>query len=529
MKLVTAAEMGNLDRMTAEQYHLSTLILMENAGLAVVNAIRREIGPDLAGKRILIFAGKGNNGGDGLVVARHLINAGADVKVFLLARPEDLRGDAEVNYRVLRAMQATFYPVLEEKDLQRADVALLYADLVVDAIYGTGFKGAALGVPARVIELINQTGKPVVAVDLPSGLEADSGKVNGPCIRATRTVTFALPKLGLVLEPGARYAGQLEVADISIPRALIASQPLTRELVTREWCAGRLPRRSPASHKGDYGHVLVVGGSPGMAGAIVLTAMAALRAGAGLVTLGVPAPLHQAVQARTVEAMSRPLPANSEGCLAREAADDIMAFKRASVLALGPGLSQHADSFALVRELLPRLSCPVVIDADALNALSGHTEILPTLKQPAILTPHPGEMSRLVGIPVARVQEDRLTVAQAAAQQWQVIVVLKGAKTVVATPKGYIYINPTGNPGMATGGSGDVLTGIIAALLAQGLPAEEAAACGVYLHGLAGDLASRDLGMASVTATSLIEYLPEAFKEVEAARGQAAKPNRNLG
>lgn len=516
MKLVTAAEMGNLDRMTVEQYHLPSLILMENAGLAVVNAIRQELGLDLAGKRILIFAGKGNNGGDGLVVARHLINAGAEVKIFLLARPEDLRGDAGVNYQVLRAMQATFYPVLEEKDVQRADVALLYADLVVDAIYGTGFQGAALGVPARVIELINQTNKPAIAVDLPSGLEADSGQVNGPCVRATRTVTFALPKLGLVLEPGAQYVGEVEVADISIPQPLIAGQPLTRDLVTRQWCAGHLPRRSPVAHKGDYGHVLAVGGSPGMAGAAVMAATAALRAGAGLVTLGVPAPLHQAVQVRTLEVMSQPLPANDAGFLTREAVDAILAFQQASVLALGPGLSQHADSFALVRELLPRLNCPAVIDADALNALSGHTEILPALKQPVILTPHPGEMSRLVGLPVARVQEERVTIAQAAAKQWQAVVVLKGAKTVVATPKGYLYVNPTGNPGMATGGSGDVLTGIIAALLAQKLAPEEAAACGVYLHGLAGDLASRDLGMASVTATSLIEYLPRAFKEVEA-------------
>ncbi|TDA66958.1 MAG: NAD(P)H-hydrate dehydratase [Clostridia bacterium] len=518
MKLITAAEMGNLDRMTAEQYFLPSLILMENAGLAVVHAIRQELGPDLAGKRIWIFAGKGNNGGDGLVVARHLINAGAEVKIFLLARPEDLRGDAEVNYRVLRAMQATFYPVLEEKDVQRADIALLYADLIVDAIYGTGFKGAALGVPARVIELVNQTGKPVVAVDLPSGLEADTGKVNGPCVRATRTVTLALPKLGLVLEPGAGYVGQLTVADISIPCALVTSQPLMRELLTHSWCASRLPQRLPAGHKGDYGHVLVVGGSPGMGGAAVMAATAALRAGAGLVTLGVPAPLHQAVQLRALEVMSRPLPANGEGCLSREAVDDILTFKRASVLALGPGLSLHADSAVMVRELLPRLDCPAVIDADALNALSGHSEILPSLKQPAILTPHPGEMSRLLGVPVARVQEDRLAVAQAAAQQWQVTVVLKGARTVIATPKGHIYVNPTGNPGMATGGSGDVLTGIIAALLAQGLPAEEAAACGVYLHGLAGDLAGQDLGMAGLTATSLIEYLPLAFKEVAAAR-----------
>ncbi|MDN5347110.1 MAG: ADP-dependent NAD(P)H-hydrate dehydratase / NAD(P)H-hydrate epimerase [Clostridia bacterium] len=528
MYLVTAAEMAQLDSLVTSEYGIPSIVLMENAALRVVESIRRFFNDRVAGRRILIFVGKGNNGGDGLAIARHLMNAGAEVKVFLLARPEDLRGDARINLDIFKKMGGRLYPLQAEAHLQRADIALLYADLVVDAIFGTGFRGAALGVPAQAINLINNSGRPVVAVDLPSGLEADTGRVFGPCIRATWTVTFALPKLGLVLEPGASYAGRLEVGDISIPKGLIAGRDLKRRLLTREWCLEHLPRREPGGHKGQYGRVLAIGGSPGLTGAITLTAEAALRAGAGLVTAAVPRSLHSIMETKTTEVMTCPLPETAGGALSLQALPEILSrLGNVNVVALGPGLSRDPEAAALARELYKQCGRPLVVDADGLNALADAPEILNQHKAEVILTPHPGEMARLLGTTAAKVQEDRLQVAAQAAARWQAVVVLKGAKTVVALPDGRLFVNPTGNPGMATAGSGDVLTGLIAGLWGQGLKAEEAAALGVYLHGAAGDRAREELGQQAMLAGDILKYLPPVLAGLEAEVHGAAGMGRD--
>ncbi|MCR4420508.1 MAG: NAD(P)H-hydrate dehydratase [Clostridia bacterium] len=515
MKLVTAEEMGRLDRLSSSEYGIPTLLLMENAGLRVLEVIRRHFSEHLRGRRVLIFAGKGNNGGDGLVVGRHLLNAGAEVKVFLLARPEEVRGDAAVNLAIYQKMGGKLFPLLEDKDLQRVDVSLLYAELAVDAIYGTGFRGAASGLAARVIEMLSQSRVPVAAVDLPSGLEADTGRVNGPCVSATYTVTFALPKLGLYLYPGAAHVGRVVVADIGIPQALVGAQPLNRELVTEEWVRERLRPRRPWSHKGDYGHVLVVGGSPGLTGAVVMAAEGALRSGAGLVTAAVPAALHSVLEEKTLEVMTLPLPGGEvlQGSEALAAVEEFS--RRCQAVALGPGLGRHPGTQSLVRQLLPRLRCPLVLDADGLNALAGHLGVLREVRVPAVLTPHPGEMARLLETSSARVQEDRIGTAERAARDWGVTVVLKGARTVVASPSGATYLIATGNPGMATGGSGDVLTGIISGFLAQGMPAEEAAAAAAHLHGAAGDAALAERGQRALTAGDLLAYLPRVLKQTE--------------
>lgn len=516
MKVVTAEEMASLDRLASSEYGVPSLLLMENAGLRVVEVIRQHFGGRLAGRRVIIFAGRGNNGGDGLVVGRHLLNQGAEVKVFLLARPEEVRGDAAINLGIYQKMGGKLYPLHEEKDLQRVDIALLYAEMVVDAIYGTGFKGAALGLAGEVIKMLGDTGVPVVAVDLPSGLEANTGRVHGPCVRATYTVTFALPKLGHYLYPGAAYVGELVVADIGIPQALVDRQPLKREVVTPAWCARRLSPRQPWGHKGDYGHVLVVGGSPGLTGAVVMAAEGALRAGAGLVTAAVPAAVHAILEEKTLEVMTVPLPCGAEGALDTSALDILAELgERCRVVAMGPGLGRNPQTQALVREYVARARWPLVLDADALNALAGQVHILKQAKGPLVLTPHPGEMARLLGTTAARVQEDRLGVAEAAAKEWGVTVVLKGARTVVATPAGQTFLIPTGNPGMATGGSGDVLTGMIAGFLAQGLQPEEAAALGAYVHGAAGDAAARVRGQRALTAGDLLAYLPQVLRELE--------------
>ncbi len=528
MFLLTAAEMARLDRLASSEYMVPSIVLMENAGLRIIDFIQKYFQGKIADRRILIFCGKGNNGGDGLVVARHLLNQNAEVNVLLLAQPGELQGDARTNLKIYQKMGGRIFPLLEEGHLQRADISLLYADLVVDAIFGTGFKGAAGGLAAEVINMINKGHRKVLAVDLPSGLEADSGRVFGPCIQADWTVTFALPKLGLALEPGAGYAGRLEIADIGIPRKLIYSQKFDKHLLTPEWCRSYLPYRETCGHKGLFGRVLVVGGSPGLSGAVVMAATAALKAGAGLVTAAVPQSIHDIMEMKTTEVMTCPLPATATGALSCGALDPILGcLAENDVLAIGPGLSQDESAMELVRELLTKVKTATVIDADALNALAANTDLLSTVHIPLVLTPHPGEMARLLGTRVNAVQENRLEKARNYAQKWGTVIVLKGARTVVAWPDGQVYINPTGNPGMATAGSGDVLTGIIAGLMAQGLSPGVAAAAGAYIHGAAGDGALLQKGQYSLLAGELLDYLPLAFRDLEVVAGGAASMGRN--
>lgn len=515
MRVVTAAEMREIDRQAIQEYVIPGIVLMENAGLQVIRIIQR-IFPQVANKVFTILVGKGNNGGDGLVIARHLHNLGAQVKVLLMADPEEFQGEALVNLKIWQRLGQPVYQVNQVNGINIVKVALLNTDLVIDALYGTGFRGTVNEKVARVISLVNTSQVTVLAVDIPSGLEADTGKAQGPCIKADHTVTFGLPKLGLVLEPGASIAGTLHVADISLPKDLIENKNISRQLLTKKLLSPWFAPRQPESHKGSYGHVLIVAGSRNMSGAARLTVRGALRSGAGLVTLGVPQSIQPLVAAVLDEAMTRGLPETEAGSLAVTAVEPVLeACAAVNVLALGPGLSTHPETVEFVRNLLPRLKIPVVLDADALNALVGDTAILEDLQVPVIMTPHPGEMARLLGLTIPEVQEKRLELASKAAQQWQSIVLLKGTKTIIASPAGEICINPTGNPGMATGGSGDVLTGVIAGLLAQGFTSFQAAAAGAYLHGLAGDLAAQELSQVSTLAGDVVNYLPAAFKEVE--------------
>ncbi|HOV80412.1 MAG TPA: NAD(P)H-hydrate dehydratase [Bacillota bacterium] len=514
MRVVTAEEMKALDRAAIEQYGIPGLVLMENAGRCVVEVIRQVLG-EVRDKVITVFIGKGNNGGDGLVIARHLLNAGAGVKVLSLVNPDEIKGDAKANLEIWRKMEQKVFSLHHGDVINVVRLALMNTDLIVDAIFGTGFRGRAGEKAGRVIEALNGSGKPIVAVDVPSGLDADTGKVRGPCIQAAHTVTFALPKLGLILEPGAGYAGRLHITDISIPSVLVEKTCPQRYLITaglvKEW----LPSRPSAAHKGDFGRVLVVAGSKGMTGAACLAGEAALRAGAGLVTVAVPETLHGIMEAKLTEVMTSPLPDNGSGYLSREAGQKILALlERADVLAIGPGLSTGPEVVALIKELLPSIRVPVVLDADALNAVAGEGGILRRIPAPAVITPHPGELARLMGMTAGEIQEDRIAAAGRAADMWNTVVLLKGARTVIAAPDGAVYINPTGNQGMATGGSGDVLTGVVAALLGQGLEPARAAAAGAYIHGLAGDIAAGEKGMTGMTAGDILSALPAATREL---------------
>ncbi|MHB1418727.1 MAG: NAD(P)H-hydrate dehydratase [Bacillota bacterium] len=521
MKVVTAEEMRMLDERATSEYNIPGVMLMENAGLQVVRYIGALLKEEVKGKRVLIFAGKGNNGGDGFVVARHLINQGADVKVFLLCRPEEIVGDAGLNLSILNKIEAKIHPLQSEKDLQRMGIALLHAEVVVDAIFGTGFKGAAMGIQAKAIEILNETGKTIVAVDIPSGLEAGTGKVHGPCIRAHHTITFGLPKLGMILEPGANMVGRLWVADISLPQALLVSRDLRRSLITPTWCRQTLPVRQSSDHKGTFGHVLVVGGSEGLTGAVAMAGEAALRSGAGLVTVAVPRSLHPIMEIKTTEVMTRPLPETIEKSLSQEGADKVLELvEQASVVILGPGMSRNSSTAALVRMLISRIKVPMILDADALHALAQDTTLLRETPVAKVLTPHPGEMSSLLNTTVGKVQDNRLKVAEDAARQWGTITVLKGARTIVALPDGRTFVNTSGNPGMATGGTGDVLSGIIGGLIAQGIAPSNAAAIAVYVHGAAGDIAVGEKGQMGMTAGDLLASLPSVWSDLEGRKVQ---------
>ncbi|MGI6037517.1 MAG: NAD(P)H-hydrate dehydratase [Limnochordia bacterium] len=500
MRLVTGQEMAHIDKGAIEEYGIPGIVLMENAGLQVIKAMERRWG-DLTSKRIVIMAGPGNNGGDGFVIARHLVNRGIWTRVFLVGSKERVAGDARVNLEILEKLGVGITYINGEDN--KVPLALALADIVVDALLGTGFRGKLRPPYGSLIDQINASGRPVVAVDIPSGVDSSTGSVE-KAVQGTLTVSFGLPKLGTFLFPGADYVGQLEIVDIGLPRPLLDTGGEVF-LSTSQYVHQVLPVRSQDSHKGTYGHLLLLAGSPGMAGAAVLAARGALRAGVGLVSIGVPPGLETLVAPQIPEAMVHPLtgkPGQLEGLLAR-----------ASAVALGPGLGQGSHAYRLLETLLDRITLPLVIDADGLNILAqgGYLDRLPRNAKPIVFTPHPGEMARLTGLRVDQIQANRLAIAREYAQKWGVILVLKGAQTVIAGPQGQAYLNPTGNPGMATGGSGDVLTGVIGSLLAQGMAGQEAAVAGVYLHGQAGDLAAGKLGMEGVIAGDLADYLPLAF------------------
>jgi len=513
MKVATAAEMRLIDKRAINEYGIPGIVLMENAGVSVVKEIEKIIG-DYRDKRICVFAGKGNNGGDGFVVARHAVNRGAKVKVFLVGQKSAVTGDAQVNLLTLERMDIEVVELRRERDWDKARIAAQFADCLVDALLGTGIYGEISAEFAQAVDLIDEAAKPVISIDIPSGIHSDTGQVCGKAVTAVCTVTFGLPKLGLLLYPGVDYTGRVVVADIGIPHQLLMDPQIRQNQITMEHIRTILPKRHSAAHKGSCGKVLVVAGSQGLTGAAFLSSSAALRAGAGLVTLGIAAGLHDIMEIKLTEVMTHPLPEVAKGVLGSSSLEDIFLLASDNnALAIGPGLGRAQDTLTMVRDVVQLAERPLVIDADALFALVGHTEILSGASVLPVVTPHPGEMARLMGRSIGEINGNRIATARQAAEQWGSIVVLKGAHTVIAFPDGEIYINLTGNPGMATGGTGDVLTGIIAGLIAQGLSSHDAAVAGVYLHGLAGDMAAGDYN-SGLIAGDLLPMIPAAVQKI---------------
>ena len=512
MKIVTAQQMRELDRRAIQERGIPGLTLMENAGRAAAEAAAR-LTRKSNDRPIVILCGRGNNGGDGFVAARHLRELGRRVQVFLAAARADVAGDAEAN---LRRLEEGGIEVTEVEDPQPVVSSFCSAGLVVDALLGTGLSGRVRGLPGQLIEAVNACGLPVLAVDVPSGLDADTGEPLGLAVRAAETVTMGLPKIGLLLYPGMDYVGRLTVADIGFPPDLVNDSPSLADLMEPEWVRMLLPRRRRSAHKGSFGRVLVIAGSEGMTGAACLCAQGALRVGAGLVTVGCPASVNDILEVKLTEAMTFPLPETYSRTLDTRALALILELaEEASVVAMGPGLSREPETAVLVRRLVARVERPIVIDADAINALADAAMILEGDHAPAVLTPHPGEMARLMGVATDKVQARRAYFTEAAARRFRSAVVLKGARSIVAERGRPLTVNPTGNPGMASGGTGDVLTGMVAGLIALGLLPFEAAAAATYLHGLAGDIAADRVGEASMVASDLLEALPAAIRRVE--------------
>lgn len=513
MKVVTAEEMRQIDKRTIESIGIPGHVLMERAGVSVARWIKDtyEGKKDWPGK-VVVIAGGGNNGGDGIVAGRELYNSGWSVRVLLLIREDRLSPDCLTQLRIARKMGV---PVEFRTDVAERDV---HGAIVVDALFGTGLNKEIEGTIARVIDFLNSCKAPIISIDIPSGISSDTGQVMGIAIRADTTITFGLPKRGHLLYPGAEYTGRLIIENIGFPEELLNSDDLMIEVLERDKVSSLIPERHPYSHKGDYGHVLVVGGSKGKTGAVIMAARACLRTGAGLVTIGVPESLIDVFQTRVTEEMTLPLPDRGDGSLSSKAHKKMLDLlsEKADVLCIGPGLGVSSDTEGLLTELLKSLSKPTVIDADGINSITD-PRMLRGCKAPIILTPHPGEMARLIQrsgikIDVSDIEGDRIEKARSFAKETGTHLVLKGVPTITASPDGRALINPTGNPGMATAGSGDVLTGMIGALIGQGIKPFEAAASGVYIHGLSGDIAASIKGMHSLIATDIIESIPEAFK-----------------
>ncbi|MBI3872502.1 MAG: NAD(P)H-hydrate dehydratase, partial [candidate division Zixibacteria bacterium] len=491
------------------------LTMMENAGRGMAERIREGIlGGHCRDMKIAIVCGRGNNGGDGFVVARYLAEAGAKVAIHLLGSLASLSGDAKANAVRPQALGLT----IAETDGQSQPPDFASFDLLIDAIFGTGFRGPVDGVAARYIDAMNRSRIRIVAVDSPSGLNGDSGVISDHAIRAHTTMTLAASKRGQWLWPGRACAGHLETIDIGIPDAAVAAEAVNLGLITEEYIRSALPRRPADAHKGTFGTCLLIGSSVGMSGAVALAANAAMRSGVGLAYVGVPASLADVVDAQATEPVIFPLPeVRTRRVLALRALGEIVKLcDSADAVALGPGLSTHHETQELARRLVSRRSKPMVLDADGLNACARDIAVLEEPSEvPLVITPHVGEMARLLGRDKSAIAADREAAAREASRRFHCITVMKGAPTFVADPTGMVYLNPTGNSGMASGGVGDVLTGIIVSFLAQGCSPLVAALLGVYVHGQAGDLAAAELGERSLVASDLIDCLPNVFMLVE--------------
>ena len=510
MKLVTAKQMRAVDSEAIKGRGIPGVELMEKAGRGTAEYAKALLGGDVSGKGVVVFCGKGNNGGDGFVIGRYLHAWGASVELYLCGKRGELKGDALANYERVAESNLPVVELLSEESIPD----MSGQDLLVDAVFGTGFKGDIRGPISSCIERMNSSGIRILAVDAPSGLNCDTGMISNPCVKAAATATMALPKIGQFLYPGRGQVGKLKIVDIGVPQDVVEQADVSTFMIDAEYVRATLPQREPTAHKGACGKLFILAGSRGYTGAACMAAESSIRSGVGLCFLGIPSSLNEICEIKLTEVMTRPLPElKKRQCLALRGKGEISKhLKTATASIIGPGLGLHHETKELVRRIVSEIELPALIDADGLNAFEGAADDLSHCKAPLVITPHPGELSRLLSIDTEEVVRDRMSYARTAADRFKCVVLLKGAPTFVSEPSGEVYVNPTGNAGMATGGSGDVLSGIIGALLAQGLAPVEAACCGAYIHGLAADIAAEITGQMAMIPTDIISQLPEAYQ-----------------
>ncbi|VEN75442.1 ADP-dependent (S)-NAD(P)H-hydrate dehydratase / NAD(P)H-hydrate epimerase [Candidatus Desulfarcum epimagneticum] len=527
MRIVTAAQMREMDRLTIESFGIPGRVLMETAGRGAARAFMERFPKPARENSAGVLAGRGNNGGDGFVIARLLHEWGVETSVCLLSEKKRVKGEAADNLALLEPLGVEVLEAPDPAAFASVKDRLGRHTVFIDAMLGTGLSSDVRGLFEEAIAFVNSLKRPVFSVDIPSGLDSDTGRPRGACVRARATATFAFPKIGHILWPGADFCGKLEVVDIGIPRHIAALVKPDTRLTDPARIRSFFSPKGADIHKGDNGHVLALAGSPGKTGAAAMTGVSAMRAGAGLVTIAAPRGVSGVLETLSMETMTHPLPESENGRLGMAAFDEIKALLlEKNVLAMGPGLGADPGVRRLVRRLAAECPIPMVIDADALNCLAGDVSILRQSAGPVILTPHPGEMARLIQSTTADVQNDRLGHARALAADTGAHVVLKGAKTIVAGPNGRALINPTGNPGMASGGMGDVLTGVLAGLLSQGLSPGDAAAAAVYIHGDAADRLAEKKGAFGFLAGEVMEEIPGRLDALLHPRGRRRENRR---
>lgn len=528
MYVVTPKEAIEIDNNAIDKFGIPGIVLMENAAIRTVDIIEREYPALLNSGKVLVLVGAGNNGGDGLAIARHLMLEGVDVQVILFFPEDKLTGDAKLNLDIYKRLGGYIELITSEEHMANFDQILSQGDLIIDSIFGTGIARNIEGVIFETIEKVNKSHVPVVAVDMPSGINGEDGQVMGAGIRANHTVSYGYAKRGQILYPGREYTGKLHIAPISLPKDSAKTLEVKAFTLDDREMAIKLKDRPRDGHKGIFGKVGVIAGSLGLAGAACLTSMAALKGGAGLVTLGCPASLGPIFQSKITEVMAYPLEDGGRGHLSREAIPEIHDFlKDKDVLAIGPGLGSKCDGLEILRYILGQFDISIIMDADALNHISKDRKLLSSYRGSIVVTPHPGEMARLTGKGVEKILSSPIETASEFAGDMGVIVLLKGATSVVAHPDGRIYMNTSGNSGMGTGGSGDILTGLVAALTAQGYFPYDAAVYGCYIHGRAGDYAKEKWGDTGMLAGDVLNELPLVFKDIYNLKKQLSVSEKN--
>ncbi|GAU77998.1 bifunctional ADP-dependent NAD(P)H-hydrate dehydratase/NAD(P)H-hydrate epimerase [Fusibacter sp. 3D3] len=513
MKIATEKDIRAIDLKAVEKYQIPQMVLMENAGIALAEEVKKHVNKH---SKIIIVVGMGNNGGDGLVCARHLHNESYGVKIFMIGNLKKLSEHANRNFEIIKHLSITVEMINDIGGVKKLGKTIAYDDVVVDCIFGIGITKDVEGVYELAIDEINESKGYIISCDIPSGIHASEGLVMKTAVRAHKTVALCLPKVGNIMYPAAEYNGELVVKKIAIPKELIAEMIIPLETISHEMVKQMIPKRPKNSHKGLYGKASIIAGSFGMTGAAILCGKSALRSGVGLLKLIIPESLHAIITTSVPEAVTVPLAETRKGVFGINQVEKLVqTCDTADVIAIGPGCGQNAELNEILRHLVTLVDKPVIIDADGLNTLARNVDVLGHKKNEVVLTPHPGEMSRLTNLPLEVINLHPITTARDFAKKWKVIVVLKGARTVIALPSGQTYININGNPGMATAGSGDVLTGIITSLVAQGLSPEKAAVAGVYIHGYSGDLMVSQKGEYGLIAGDLIEGITQAFKHLE--------------